>query len=182
MSALFGGRGDVFWYLGLLPNGGMGSSALFRVAEGRCGCFLRAPSKFQVSGSMARPPTPLSQITPASAEHNKGRLEDRLKKLTTTTVGKLGNPSRWMTKDQQRIWKQLVKAAPGMLGENDRPLMEITCVLKQKLESQNIENAQITQLINCLQKLGMIPAERAPVSQKVLEDANPWDRFKKPTS
>ncbi len=60
--------------------------------------------------------------------------------------------------------------------------MEITCVLKQKLESQNIENAQITQLINCLQKLGMIPAERAPVSQKVLEDANPWDRFKKPTS
>ena len=131
---------------------------------------------------MARPPTPLSQITPASAEHNKGRLEDRLKKLTTTTVGKLGNPSRWMTKDQQRIWKQLVKAAPGVLGENDRPLMEITCVLKQKLESQNIENAQITQLINCLQKLGMIPAERAPVSQKVLEDANPWDRFKKPTS
>ncbi len=63
------------------------------------------------------PPKPLSQISPTSVEHNKGRLEDRLKKLTTTTVGKLGNPSRWMTKDQQRIWKQLVKAAPGMLGE-----------------------------------------------------------------
>jgi hypothetical protein len=131
---------------------------------------------------MARPLTPPSQILPSSVEHNAAALEKRLKRMTTSTVGTLGNPSRWLTKDQKRIWKQLVKAAPGLLGENDRTLMEIACVLKDKLEKQNIENAQLTQLLGVLKSLGMIPPERVPVSQKVIQDANPWDRFQKPTS
>ena len=103
---------------------------------------------------------------------------DRLKRLTTSTVGTLGAPSSWLTRDQKRIWKQIVTSAPGMLGENDRTLLEITCVLKEKLEKHASNNAQLSQLVSCLNKLGMIPAERAPVTQKVIEDVNPWDRFK----
>ena len=103
---------------------------------------------------------------------------DRLKRLTTSTVGTLGAPSSWLNKNQKRIWKELVASAPGMLGENDRTLLEITCVLKEKLEKHASNNAQLSQLVSCLHKLGMIPAERAPVTQKVIEDVNPWDRFK----
>ena len=127
---------------------------------------------------MGRPPAPLSQITPSSVEHNAAALEKRLKRMTTSTVGTLGNPSRWLTKDQKRIWKQLTKAAPGLLGENDRTLLEITCVLKEKLEKHAANNAQLSQLVSCLNKLVMIPAKRAPVTQKVIQDVNPWDRFK----
>jgi hypothetical protein len=130
---------------------------------------------------MARPLTSLSQIAPTSAEHNKGSIQERMKKMTTTTVGTLGNPSRWLSKDQKRIWKQLAKSAPGQLGENDRTLLEIACVLKDKLEKGTIENTQMTQLIGCLKGLGMLPAERVPVSVKVIEGVNEWDRFKRPT-
>lgn len=72
---------------------------------------------------------------------------------------------------QKKIWKFLVKDSPAVLGESDRTLLEIAVVLKDRLEAGSIETSQITQLIQCLTKLGMIPLTREAVPTK--KDAAP---------
>jgi hypothetical protein len=61
------------------------------------------------------------------------------------------------------------------LGENDRTLMEITVVLKAKLEAGSIQNSQITQLIQCLTKLGLIPQTRQAVKPEPAAAPDEWD-------
>jgi hypothetical protein len=95
---------------------------------------------------------------------------DRLKRLTTSTVGILGAPSSWLNRNQKRIWKQIVTSAPGMLGENDRTLLEITYVLKERLEKHAANNAQLSQLVSCLNKLGMFRNQNQPIDSA--EEAN----------
>ena len=75
---------------------------------------------------------------------------------------------------QKKIWKLLVKNSPAVLGESDRTLLEIAVVLKAKLEAGNIENLQITQLIQCLTKLGMVPLARQAIKPE--PDAAPDER------
>src|ERR1019366_7890936 len=62
-----------------------------------------------------------------------------------------------------------------VFGESDRTLLEIATVLKAKLESGEIENAQITQLLSCLNKLGMIPHSREAVTEKKPLTPDEWD-------
>ncbi len=124
---------------------------------------------------MSRPPTPLAKITPGSAAHNKGRIEDRLAKLAFGAVGQLGNPPKWMLPEEKKIWKQIKKSAPCVLGENDRCLMEITVVLKAKLETRTNTNSELSTLIQCLTKLGLIAVDRAPAEKP--KESDPLDRF-----
>ena len=70
-----------------------------------------------------------------------------------------------------------MKSAPALLGESDRTLLEIAVVLKFKLESLTIENAQITQLIQCLTKLGMIPQTRQAVPAHKAAAPDEWDEL-----
>src|SRR5882762_5516527 len=99
---------------------------------------------------MARPKTPIDQISPESAAHNKGRMDARLR--SPKPRGKLGPASKWLTEEEKKIWRKLVKSSPAVLGESDRCLLEIAVTLKAKLETHTIENAQITQLMTCLNK------------------------------
>jgi hypothetical protein len=119
--------------------------------------------------------TPLSMLSPASVAHNKGRIEARL--AAPKPRGELGPASKWLSEKEKKIWRQLVKNAPAVLGESDRCLMEITVTLKAKLEDHSIENAQLTLLISCLTKLGMIPADRRPVEPPKKKDEDPFDEF-----
>jgi hypothetical protein len=122
---------------------------------------------------MARPRKPESQLSPDCVVHNKGlyATRDREPKVK----GELGAPSRWLTKEQKKIWKLLVKNSPAILGESDRTLLEIAVVLKDRLEAGNIENSQITQLIQCLTKLGMVPLTRQAVPTDQAPVADEWD-------
>ena len=124
---------------------------------------------------MARPRTPASQLNPDSLAHNKGRFAARA--LEPKTFGELGRPSKWLTPEEKKIWRTLLRSAPAQLGENDRTLMEIAVVLKAKLEAGSIENPQITQLIQCLTKLGMIPLTREAVPAKKDEAPDEWDEI-----
>jgi phage terminase small subunit len=90
-------------------------------------------------------------------------------------AGVLRGPSRWLSKEQKIIWRKLVKYSPAALGESDRPLLEIAVVLKAKLEAATIENAQITQLLNVLSKLGMIPKERQATEAGSGKVKDEWD-------
>jgi hypothetical protein len=122
---------------------------------------------------MARPRKPESQLSPDSVAHNKGLYAARDREPKAR--GELGAPSCWLNKEQKRIWKLLVKNSPALLGESDRTLLEIAVVLKAKLEAGNIENSQITQLIQCLTKLGMIPLTREAVPTKKAAAPDEWD-------
>jgi len=116
---------------------------------------------------MGRDPKPLDQIDPGSIENHKGRILDRLK--SPKVVGTIGNPPKWFTKDERKIWLALRKAAPGQLGENDRTLLEITCVLKAKLEARTITNSEQSTLLTCLKQLGFIVIDRKPVEKEKSE-------------
>jgi len=122
---------------------------------------------------MARPRKPESQLSPESVVHNKGLCAARDRE--PRTKGELGAPSRWLTKQQKKIWKLLVKNSPAVLGESDRTLLEIAVVLKDRLESGNIENSQIAQLIQCLTKLGMVPQTRQAVKAEPEAEPDEWD-------
>jgi hypothetical protein len=89
--------------------------------------------------------------------------------------GEVGSPSRWLTKEQKKIWKVLVKNSPAVLGESDRTLLEIAVLLKDRLEAGDIENSQITQLIQCLTKLGMVPQTRQAVKPEADAAPDAWD-------
>lgn len=122
---------------------------------------------------MARPRKPESQFSPDSVAHNKGLYAARDRE--PKAKGELGAPSRWLNKPQKKIWKLLVKNSPAILGESDRTLLEIAVVLKAKLEAGKIENSQITQLIQCLTKLGMVPQTRQAVPAEPHAAPDEWD-------
>jgi hypothetical protein len=127
---------------------------------------------------MARPRKPESQLSPDSVAHNKGLYAARDRE--PKAKGELGGPSRWLTKAQKRIWTLLVKNSPAVLGESDRTLLEIAVVLKAKLEAGSIENSQITQLIQCLTKLGLIPLTREAVNPEPDTAPDEWDLLDTP--
>src|SRR5438477_12067376 len=110
---------------------------------------------------MARPRTPASQLNPDSLAHNKGRFAAR--SLEPKTFGELGRPSKWLTPEEKKIWRTLLRSAPAQIGENDRTLMEITVCLKNKVEQRTWRNSDLTELIKCLSQLGFIPQTRQAV-------------------
>jgi 2-iminoacetate synthase ThiH len=86
----------------------------------------------------------------------------------------LGRASKWLTPEEKKIWRTLLRSAPAHLGENDRTLMEITCLLKAKLEKRTHTAREQSELINCLKQLGIIPKERLAVKPQA-DERDEWD-------
>ena len=128
---------------------------------------------------MARPRSPKSQLSPESLEHNKGHYAARDR--DSKPVGTLGRPSKWLTPEEKKVWRALLRSAPAVLGENDRTLMEITVCLKAKLEKRTLTNQQMNQLLNCLLKLQIIPREREAVQEKKPLQLDEWDQLDQPS-
>jgi phage terminase small subunit len=122
---------------------------------------------------MARPRTPLQSLTPGTISNQASRIVNRARE--PKTAGKLGLASQWLSAEQQKIWKRLVKFTPAVLGESDRTLLEIAVVMKSKLEAGTIENAQIAQLLSVLSKLGMVPKERTSSQSDDEKEKSEWD-------
>ena len=121
-------------------------------------------------------PTPLSKLSPGSAAHNKGRIENRLaRQEASKPLGRLGAAPTWMKPEEKKIWKQLAKTATAQLGANDRTLFAIAVTLKSKLETHTITPPELSQLISCLGKLGFIPVDRPAIEKAEADD--PLDRF-----
>ena len=60
---------------------------------------------------------------------------------------------------------------------NDRPLMEITCLLKPELEARKIDARGRTELINCLKQLGIVPSDRQPIKPEGVAAPDEWDEI-----
>ena len=115
----------------------------------------------------------LKDLAPGTLANHAAEIIKRSRE--PKAAGVLRGPSRWLSKEQKIIWRKLVKYSPAALGESDRPLLEIAVVLKAKLEAATIENAQITQLLNVLSKLGMIPKERQASEAGSAKPKDEWD-------
>jgi phage terminase small subunit len=113
---------------------------------------------------MARPRAAESSLDPHSVQNHAARYIARQNE--PKVWGRLGAPSRWLSSEQKKIWRKLVKNSPALLGESDRTLLEIAVVLKSKLEGGTLENAMISQLISVLSRLGMVPKSRDAVPTK----------------
>jgi len=124
---------------------------------------------------MTGTPQPISHITPESANHNRGRIEERLAKYATKPVGKLGDAPEWMSPEEKEIWVKLAASSPSELGESDRTLFEIAVTLKFKLETHDIRTAELGVLANALKSLGYVPTDRKGIAPPKADD--PLDRF-----
>ncbi len=94
--------------------------------------------------------------------------------------GELGKPSRWLNKEEKKVWRTLVSSCPAQLGENDRPLLEMAVLLKVDLEKRKLSSQDRRELINCLKLLGIIPKDRTAVPEKPAEEVDPLDVLDQP--
>lgn len=122
---------------------------------------------------MARPRSAESSLDPHSVQNHAARYIARQNE--PKTAGELGAPSRWLSKEQKKIWRKLVGNSPAVLGESDRTLLEVAVILKSKLEAGTLENAMIGQLISVLSKLGLVPKSREAVPEKKPLTPDEWD-------
>jgi hypothetical protein len=92
----------------------------------------------------------------------------------------MGPPSKYLTKDEKRIWKELQQiAAPGVLFNCDRWTVETVCILKAKERARTITNPERAALIAIYKELGMTPVSRSRVvaapKPKPEPSSDPWE-------
>lgn len=136
--------------------------------EGRCASFFYASpvplSDFSFHFCMPQPrkPTALLELS-GQLDHNPKRYENR--KTEPKPTNPLGNPPKHLTKEQKSCWKELNKLAPAdVLKDCDRWLVELACVLMAKLRAGHISVGESAQLLGCLSRMGLTPADRSRVA------------------
>ena len=113
---------------------------------------------------MPRPRTPTSILEARGAYLNHpARRADRANEPQPSAP--LGPAPRHLTKDQKKIWKEVVGIAPpGVLMNCDRLTVERCVQLVAKMRAGTLMALEGSQLITCLSKLGMTPADRSKVA------------------
>jgi phage terminase small subunit len=120
-----------------------------------------------------RKPAALLEMS-GQLKHNPARYEHRQHEPKPTNA--LGNAPKHLTKEQKSCWKELSKLAPAqVLKDCDRWLVELACVLMAKLRAGTISIGESAQLLGCLSRMGLTPADRSRVA--VAPQANDQDTF-----
>ena len=93
-------------------------------------------------------------------------------------VGELGQAPRYLTPAQRRVWRELAEIVPpGVLGNSDRWIVEIAARLMAKMrEAGELGPGQLAQLVGCLARLGMTPADRSRIGAKTKAPENPFSQ------
>lgn len=93
-------------------------------------------------------------------------------------AGDLGQAPRHLTAAQRRVWRELAEIVPpGVLGDSDRWIVEIAARLMAKLrDAGELGPGQLAQLVGCLARLGMTPADRSRIGTKPKSPENPFTR------
>ena len=109
-----------------------------------------------------RKPTNLLLIN-GSINHDKKRYANRT--TEPKPKGKIGAPAKKLSSELKDAWKELVKLVPpGVLTSADRIILELTATLTVKMRSGLMSTGETTQLISCLARLGLTPADRSRVN------------------
>jgi hypothetical protein len=126
---------------------------------------------------MSRPRIPTSTLANrGSFIHNPDRLEARANEPTPT--GELGEPPASLTHLQKSIWLELAALIPpGVAGNCDRWIVEIAVKLMSKVRRGVAKGVEVSQLLACLSRMGMTPADRSRVKANIAADLekSDWD-------
>jgi hypothetical protein len=111
-------------------------------------------------------------------EHDPQRLEAREDEPKPT--GPLGDPPAYFTEKQAEIWHELAaQVPPGVLTVADRILVEIACKLIARMRDpkDQLKAAETNQIISCLARMGLTPADRSKIAAKPPDSEKPADTF-----
>jgi hypothetical protein len=127
---------------------------------------------------MSRHRTPTSILERNGAfDHDPQRRADR--EDEPIPAGPLGDPPETFTPEQAHVWDELAGQAPdGVLTSADRILVEIACRLIARLRANEpLKAAETNQIISCLARMGLTPADRSRISAKGQRDKEADDTF-----
>jgi phage terminase small subunit len=122
-----------------------------------------------------RKPTALLKLS-GSADKHPERLAARANEPQPDP--NLGNCPSLLTKEQKKIWKEIVsEIAPGVLTKTDRKQVEIAVRLLERIRKGTDRPSDISNFQKCLSMLGMNPVERSKVSVTPREPEGKADPF-----
>src|SRR4051794_33452283 len=80
-------------------------------------------------------------------------------------AGPLGDPPDYLSAAAQNVWHELASHVPeGVLTIADRFLVEIVSRQMARLRAgEDLKAAEINQIISCLSRMGLTPADRSRV-------------------
>ena len=92
----------------------------------------------------------------------------------------LGVPPDHMSAAAKEVWFELVTyALKGVLTGSDRLVLEVTSVLvaQFRADPEEMPAARLTQMVGCLARLGLTPADRQKLGTAKPAEGNPFDEF-----
>lgn len=126
---------------------------------------------------MGRPrkPTNVLEFTGAF-DKNPQRKAARANEPTPAAAA--GDAGDWMTEQEKAayVWVK-ERCAPGVLGNCDEGILELTAVLRAALVARTIDAKGRAQLRLCYTDLGMTPASRSKVQGKPSDPSKPANEF-----
>jgi len=90
----------------------------------------------------------------------------------------LGQPPDYMAADAKAAWFELeTYTAKGVLTGGDRMVLELTASLIAhfRRDPEGFSSSKTAQLIGCLARLGLTPADRQKIGFEKPKDENPFD-------
>lgn len=119
---------------------------------------------------MSRPRTP-TKILELRGSFLKN--PDRRRAGEPKPTAEIGGPPKWMDAVQRRIWRDLVqRTPPGVLTNADVIVVELAVGLIDKSRRSGLSSAERKDLISCLARMGLTPADRSRVNVRPQRPAN----------
>lgn len=133
---------------------------------------------------MARPrkPTKILELNGAFKNHPK---RGRARANEPVPNGPLGEAPSYLRGREKALWSELASIVPsGVLTIADRWLVEVACGLIYKRRRfgiggrDGVTTGELSQLIQCLARMGMTPADRSKISvPKAPDTSNPFTQL-----
>ena len=108
------------------------------------------------------------------------RNPQRYKKQPAVSAMALGNAPEHLSPAAKSAWFELeAYALKGVLTGSDRLIMETTAVLVAQFrkDPEEMPANKLTQMIGCLARLGLTPADRQKLGTDRQPEGNPFDEF-----
>ena len=90
----------------------------------------------------------------------------------------IGPAPKHLDEHEREVWDELIDMAlPGVLGDVDRVLVELTArlVAKMRREPDSFTGTDKGHLISCLSRMGMTPSDRTKLAVSKGDDGQGWD-------
>jgi len=129
---------------------------------------------------MSRPRTPTGILENRGAYINHPeRAQERADEPIPTADLPI-EPPAFLSKFQKIVWTEFVRLIPkGVAGDCDLPFIVTAVKLYAKVRRGSFKGTDVSQLLTCLSRLGMTPADRSRVKAKVQAEAtkSAWDEI-----